>query len=93
MVKVKNVYKSSDYTEKSTIPEIDPNEILFDTLNGFKVNVIRSFNGIQDDIVKVGHALKDFPGRSFLTVIGLGTVLYIAFKLIKKFGMIKSEIK
>jgi len=51
------------------------------------------FNGINSDFGIAIDAIKEFPIRSALTAIGFMTVMYIGFKVAKKFGMIKARLR
>jgi hypothetical protein len=85
----------------SDIPSVDPKEVLSGVLGGsiFKglgeIGNLGSFSGLgrlsglKNDVTTVCNALTNFPYRSAFNVIGLITVLYIAFNLFRKFGMIK----
>jgi len=99
MRRVEEVYKSSEYVDTNSpndndipgIPDIDPNKILSDTFRGVSKTIFSSFGSIKEDFSKVSVAAKNFPLSSFLTVVGTLTLLYITFKIVRKFGIIKGK--
>lgn len=54
---------------------------------------VRMLGGLVDDFNSVTAALKAFPFKSALSVVGFLAVVYVAFKAGKKFGIIQSRIK
>ena len=46
------------------------------------------FSGLKDDFKNVLGAVKNFPVRSTLTVVGFLTLLYIGFRTYRKFAKI-----
>lgn len=97
MKRVEDVYKSSDLKGSSAasagvptenVVDIDPNRILFDAVKGFQKGIFSNFGDIKKDFSDVSVAVKNFPLRSFLTVIGVIFVVYITFNLVRKFGIL-----
>lgn len=88
------VYKSSDYyteeTEDSVEQQIpEPQVNPFAGIN-FGEIALNEFAGLKDDFKNVFVAVKGFPVRSALTVVGFLTLLYIGFRTYRKFARIKT---
>lgn len=67
-----NIFKEKDYKAPPTDqPSLD--------------DIFLGIEGLQSDFGNVIEAAKKFPVRSTLTVIGFITVLYIGFKVGRKF--------
>ena len=47
--------------------------------------------GLIEDFNQVKTAIKNFPLKSTLTLLGVAAAVFIAFKVGKKFGMIQTE--
>ena len=95
MAHVDTVYKANDYYKANTQePQnpFDPNILLTEGL-GFLGGAAKSaassfagdFGAVKDDILNVGSAVKNFPFRSSLTVVGLGAVIFVGFKIYRFF--------
>jgi hypothetical protein len=99
--RVEEVYKSSEYGQEPSsnsevgdipnIADIDPNKIIYEAFQGVSKNVFSGLGEIKEDFSKVTLAVKNFPFRSFLTVAGVLALLYITFKIVRKFGIIKGK--
>lgn len=76
---MQQVFKESEFYSNPT-PEIPVSELF------------GGMEEIRSDFVAVGSALKSFPLRSALTVVGCLSVVYIGFKLTKSFVKIKAEL-
>jgi len=95
------VYKSSDYyTEEPDAAEQPSSENPGNPFMGMNFGGINfgemaanELSGLRDDFKNVFSAVKDFPVRSTLTVVGTMTLVYIGFKVWRKFAKIKSRSK
>ena len=50
-------------------------------------------SGVTDDIKAVSAALQSFPYRSAISLLGLAAVVFIAFKVGTRFGIIQARFK
>lgn len=83
------VFKEKEYRQAQEQAPQAPSLNDFPSINLSGLNLA----GITDDFSAVVTALQQFPVRSSLTLVGALTLLYIGFKLSKKFGIIKSNLK
>jgi hypothetical protein len=85
MVRVNKVFKEKEYRKtvepppQAVMPKSMPHPL--------------NFEGLPEDLSSVIAAIKYFPLKSALTLIGALTVLYIGFKVTRKFGSIKANLK
>lgn len=84
MVRVNKVFKEKDYRKTVGPTYVGIPKSGAQTLN---------FEGLPEDLSSVIVAMKYFPFKSALTLIGALTVLYIGFKVTRKFGSIKANLK
>jgi len=88
-VRVDNVYKSSEY-QSNPHPDLG-------AFSGIQQGAIgawsRTLGELSEDAQKVGGALATFPYSSTLKIVGLATMVYIGFKVIKKFVNIEKSVK
>jgi hypothetical protein len=86
MVRVEKVFKEKEYRKTVEPPQTStpPAETPIPPLN---------FEGLSEDVGSVLVAMRQFPFKSALTIIGALTVLYIGFKVTRKFGSIKANLK
>lgn len=90
MIKAK-AYKVKDFSRQHLGQEAPTEEVpVNNSVNPFDV---RMLGGLLDDFNSVTAALKAFPFKSALSVVGFLAVVYVAFKAGKKFGIIQSRIK
>jgi hypothetical protein len=84
-------YKVKDFTQHLGQDDLK-NETAnsANSTNSFDVSMI---GGLVDDFTSVTAALKAFPFKSALSVVGFLAVVYVAFKAGTKFGIIKSRVK
>jgi len=91
------VYKTSDYySEENETPVEEPMpEPQANPFSGINLGEIalNEFAGLKDDFKNVFVAIKGFPVRSTLTVVGFLTLVYIGFRTYRKFARIKTRSK
>jgi hypothetical protein len=80
MIRAK-AYKVKDLSGE--IPK-EPNDPAFN---------LRMLGGIIEDFNNVRSALITFPFKSAFSIVGLTAVLYVAFKVGQKFGIIQTRFK
>lgn len=93
MIKAK-AYKVKDFPKnfgaeeteaaKASIPATPTSDPVFD---------LRMLGGIVEDFNNVRSALRTFPFKSAFSLVGLGAVLYVAFKVGQNFGIIQARFK
>jgi len=88
-MRVDNVYKSSDY-QSNTRPDLGT---FGGIAHGASGAWTKTLGELSEDAQKVGGALATFPYSSALKVVGLATMVYIGFKVIKKFVNIEKSVK
>jgi len=86
MSKVVNAYRASEY-----VPPPETNSSFFNEFAGASQSTF--LGDLQTDASSVASALKSFPYGSGLKLLGVVAVLYVAFKVIKKFVNIEEKLK
>lgn len=79
MVRVEKILKEKDYKKVNQVP------------NPTSKN--SSLNGLLDDLNIVITGMQQFPIRNSLAIIGAAALLYIGFKISRKFGSIRSNLE
>jgi hypothetical protein len=88
MKRVDNVYKSSNYSPEET--QASP----FGDIQRNAVNTLGNTVGeLTEDVSKVGGALVTFPYGSAFKLAGLGVMVYIGFKVLRKFVNMEETVK
>lgn len=86
-------YKVSDFAKRNTADSTSP----FGQTDAPKaVNPafdLHMIGGLVEDFTEVASAIKFFPYKSAFSLVGFAAVLYIAFRLGTKFGIIQSNVK
>lgn len=90
MIKAK-AYKVKDFAQH--LGQNDPKNETGNSANSVNSFDVSMLGGLVDDFNSVTAALKAFPFKSALSVVGFLAVVYVAFKAGTKFGIIKSRIK
>lgn len=72
-------YKTSNFSSTEKTEGFNPKNILL--------------SGIVDDFDAVSTALKTFPYKSLVSLIGVTFLVFVTFKVGTKFGMIESRFK
>jgi hypothetical protein len=84
-------YKVKDFTQHLGQDDFqNESRNTTNSVNSFDASML---GGLVDDFNSVTAALKAFPFKSALSVVGFLAVVYVAFKAGTKFGIIKSRIK
>jgi len=88
-MRVDKVYKSSEYPG-SRGPDLGT---FGEVSRGANAAWARTLGELSEDAHKVGGALATFPYSSALKIAGLASIVYIGFKVIRKFVNIEKSVK
>jgi len=79
MVRVEKVFKEKDYNSQQQTPNFP--------------RPATNFRGLKDDLNSLVTVINKAPVRNTLTIIGVLAVLYIGFKLTRKFVKIRESLR